>query len=76
MKVRTSITLSEDIVAVLEERAEREEDRSELIEIALRQFLTPTTREEDSARDLEIIERRANDLNREAEDVLEYQILP
>ncbi|HVS00774.1 MAG TPA: ribbon-helix-helix protein, CopG family [Thermoanaerobaculia bacterium] len=76
MKVRTSVTLSEDIVAALEERAERGEDRSELIEVALRRFLTPTSRAEDGARDLEIIERRADDLNREAEDVLEYQILP
>jgi len=33
-------------------------------------------REEQNARDLEILNRRADALNKEAAEVLEYQVLP
>ena len=76
MKVKTSITLSRDLLEVIDARAGREQSRSEFIEAALRAFLDQTRREERHARDLDILNRHAGRLNREAADVLTYQVIP
>ena len=76
MKVKTSITLSRDVLEVIDARAGRERSRSEFIEAALRAFLDQTRRDERSARDLDILNRQARRLNREAADVLTYQVIP
>jgi len=73
MKVKTSITLSEDLVEVVDRLAGKSTNRSEFIEMALRAFIAQKQREEQHARDLKIINRRAHHLNREAEDVAAYQ---
>ena len=52
----------------------RYRNRSELMEAALRAYLARITRQEKKAKDLEIINRRAADLNEEALDVLDYQV--
>jgi len=49
-------------------------DRSGFIEAALRVYIVQLVRHNQSARDLEIINRRADDLNEEALDVLDYQV--
>ena len=46
----------------------------DFIDQAVRSFLVQRRREEQNARDLEIINQRAENLNREAEDVLTYQV--
>ena len=46
--------------------------RSDFIETAVWAFIAQLIRDEQNARDLEIINRRARSLNREARDVLEY----
>ncbi len=75
MKVKTSITLSEDLLAVVDERAKwSKKSRSDFIEDAVRAFLVPAAREERNARDLEILNQHAGRLAREALDVLEYQV--
>ncbi len=74
MKVKTSITLSEDLVKAIDERAKQHKNRSDFIEAAVRAFIGQMIREEQNARDLEIINRRADHLNKEAADVLAYQI--
>jgi metal-responsive CopG/Arc/MetJ family transcriptional regulator len=74
MKVKTSITLSEDLLKAIDERATRHKNRSDFIETAVRAFIAQTIRDEQNTRDLEIINRRADHLNKEAEDVLAYQI--
>ena len=76
MKVKTSITLSPDLLEAIDAQAGRERTRSEFIEAALRAFLTQTRRHERNARDLDILNRRADRLNREAADVLTYQVIP
>lgn len=76
MKVKTSITLSSDLVAAIDARAERGRGRSEFIECAVRAFLDRERREEQKARDIDILNRRAERLNREAADVLGYQVIP
>jgi predicted transcriptional regulator len=73
MKVRTSITLSEELLKAIDERAaQRRETRFTFIEAALRVSVKRQTREGHDTRDLEIINERADFLNREARDVLEY----
>ncbi|MBI1735773.1 MAG: ribbon-helix-helix protein, CopG family [Candidatus Rokubacteria bacterium] len=76
MKVKTSITLSRDLLEEIDARAGAGASRSEFIEEALRTFLAQARREERSARDIEILNRRADALNREALDVLAYQVIP
>jgi metal-responsive CopG/Arc/MetJ family transcriptional regulator len=73
MKVETTITLSEEIVEAVDHIAGASGSRSEVIETALRRYLSQTRRDEQNRRDLEIINRRADWLNREAEDVLAFQ---
>ena len=72
MKVKTSITLSEDLVKILGRYAA--DNRSEFIEKALRSFIAQLARNEKTARDIRIINDKAETLNAEAEDVLAYQV--
>jgi len=77
MKVKTSIALSEELLKAVDKRTRKHKTtRSELIEAAVRAFMQQLAREEQNARDLDIINRRADSLNKEAADVLEYQVLP
>jgi len=76
MKVKTSITLSEDLLKVIDVCAKQRKNRSDFIEAAVRAFIGQMMREEQNARDLEIINRRADHLNKEAVDVLAYQSVP
>ena len=73
-KVKTSITLSEDLVLQLDELVSEHGSRSAVLEEALREFLDHRKRRERNARDLRILNANADSLNREAEDVLEYQV--
>ncbi|MBN1889408.1 MAG: ribbon-helix-helix protein, CopG family [Thermoflexales bacterium] len=74
MKVKTSITLSEDLLKAIDQRARSDRTRSEFIEMALWAFITQMIRNEQNARDLEIINQQAERLNQEAADVLAYQV--
>ncbi len=76
MKVKTSITLSRELLQAVDARTGRGRSRSEFIEAALQAFLDKSMRDERGARDLEILNRRATRLNREAVDVLAYQVIP
>ncbi len=72
MKVKTSITLSENLIKALNRYAA--DNRSEFIEKALRSFLAQLARNKKNARDVSIINEQADVLNSEAEDVLSYQV--
>ena len=75
MKVKTSITLSADLLKLVDKRARQfKKNRSDFIEAAVWAFIGQMIRGEQNAKDLEIINRRAEALNREAADVLEYHI--
>jgi len=76
MKVKTSITLSRELLQAVDARTGRGQSRSEFIEAALQAFLDKSMRDERAVRDLEILNRRATRLNREAVDVLAYQVIP
>ena len=56
------------------EFSEEYKNRSEFIEEAIRTFIKQLIRKEQDARDLEIINHHADYLNREAADVLAYQV--
>lgn len=73
MKEKTSITLSKEILAGIDRNAGSRQSRSAFIEAVLAEHLRARARAERDARDLEIINRNAERLNREALDVLEYQ---
>jgi metal-responsive CopG/Arc/MetJ family transcriptional regulator len=76
MKIKTSITLSEDILAAIDKRSGQFKNRSDFIEAAIRAYIDRLLRAEQDARDLAIINRQADRLNQEAVDVLAYQIIP
>ncbi len=74
MKVKTSITLSEDLLKSINEYAKEYNNRSEFIEEAVRVFIRQLIRRQQDAKDLGIINRLADHLNQEAMDVLTYQV--
>jgi len=74
MKVKTSVTLSEDVLEAVEQHEGSYRSRSELIEAAIRAFIAEKKRAEQNAHDLAIIDERADALNEEAGDVLAYQV--
>jgi metal-responsive CopG/Arc/MetJ family transcriptional regulator len=75
MKIKTSITVSQELLVDIDARASQSQrNRSDFIETALRIFIQQLEREERNAKDLEIINRRADYLNREAAEALTYQI--
>ena len=74
MKVKTSITLSEDLLKEVDRLAGAHKNRSDFIEKALRAAVREVERKRQDARDLEILNRNADALNREAEDVLDFQV--
>ena len=69
MKVKTSVTLSEDVLAAVDELVGTR-SRSEFIEAALRRAIAEQRRQQQAERDLAIINRVADRLNAEADDVL------
>lgn len=73
MKLKTSITLSEDVLKTLRRASRKGESRSETIERLLREGLAARARQAADERDLALINRHADRLNAEAEDVLDYQ---
>jgi metal-responsive CopG/Arc/MetJ family transcriptional regulator len=75
MKTKTSITLSADILELMDRQAGTK-SRSEFIETALWAYVSELARRERDAGDLMILNRDADLLNEEAIDVLAYQTLP
>ena len=74
MKVKTSITLSEELLRAIDRHQHDYNSRSEFLEAAARSFLVRLVRRKIERRDLEIINRHADELNAEADDVLAYQV--
>ncbi|MFW6139512.1 MAG: ribbon-helix-helix domain-containing protein [Spirochaetota bacterium] len=74
MKNKTSITLSTEILREIDEIIANESNRSAFIEKALRNYLNHLKKEKRNNKDLRIINTNASRLNKEAEDVLTYQV--
>ncbi len=73
MRVKTSITLPDDLLKIIDQV---DSNRSAFIERASRAYLARLRKARREARDAEIIKANAGRLNEEAMDVLEYQGLP
>jgi metal-responsive CopG/Arc/MetJ family transcriptional regulator len=73
MKEKTSITLSREVLAGIDRITGSKQSRSAFIERILSQYLRRQARERVEARDLELLNQAADELNAEVEDVLRYQ---
>jgi len=74
MKVKASVTISEETLAAVDKLAPKIGGRSRLFELALREFLARRQRAARDAREIELLNRHAEDLNRETLEVLEFQV--
>ena len=74
MKIKTSITLSNDILEAIDQHMGAYRSRSEFLETAARIFIEQLKKKEAEQRDLDIINQNSDTLNHEAEDVLGYQV--
>lgn len=74
MKVKTSVTLSNELIQAIDQYGQPYKNRSEFIEAAIWAFINQIIRDQQNARDIEIINRNADRLNAEAMDVLAYQV--
>jgi metal-responsive CopG/Arc/MetJ family transcriptional regulator len=76
MKVKTSITLSKELLQEIDARIETQQrSRSEFIEEAVRAFLAGADRAALQAREAALLRTHAAALNAEMADILEYQVL-
>lgn len=73
VRVKTSITLPKTLLTRLDSA---DKNRSAILERAAVEYLARLEKEARDRRDIEIIERNADSLNREALDTLEYQQRP
>jgi predicted transcriptional regulator len=76
MKVKTSITLSQVAVRALDRLAGREGNRSAVAERAILEYATRHARTERNEKDRELLDRHAEALNRELEELLAFQAEP
>ena len=74
MKVKTSVLLPKDLLQSVDHYSATYASRSAFIEHALRVFLAQLAHDEQNARDLDILNQYADELNQEALDALTYQI--
>ena len=73
MKAKTSLTLSEDLLASIDKLAGPKVSRSAYIEQILREFVNRRAQARKEARDVAAINRHAAQLNVEMSDVLSFQ---
>jgi hypothetical protein len=71
--IQTNLSLPDDLAAELRRRAPRPVDQAECVAAALRAWFESHP---DGSSDRELIDAHADELNREAADVLEYQAWP
>jgi metal-responsive CopG/Arc/MetJ family transcriptional regulator len=74
MKSKTSLTLSEDLVASIDKLAGPKASRSAYIEQILREFVDRRVRARKGAREVAAINRHAAELNSEMNDALSFQV--
>jgi metal-responsive CopG/Arc/MetJ family transcriptional regulator len=74
MKVKTSITLSQELLRTIDTMVDVSQNRSQFLETAAWEYIDKLRRAQLNQRDLEIINQRADYLNSEVADVLAYQV--
>jgi metal-responsive CopG/Arc/MetJ family transcriptional regulator len=73
MKAKTSLTLSEDLIASIDKMAGPKISRSAYIEQILREFVNRRAQARKDAREVAAINRHAAQLNAEMSDALTFQ---
>lgn len=73
MKVRTSVTLPEDLLVKIDRLTNKKQTRSAVIETALRDYVAKSTPKRLNQKDIDIINRNAELLNKQVEETLEFQ---
>lgn len=73
MKIKTSVTLDEQVVKAIDKMATGGMSRSQILEDAAKIYLAARARMAREQRDRRILDEAADALNREMEDVLTYQ---
>ena len=73
MKLKTSLTLSEDLLAKVDRLAGPKVSRSAFIERVLRDFVEGRAQARREAREVAAINRHASKLNAEMKDALSFQ---
>jgi metal-responsive CopG/Arc/MetJ family transcriptional regulator len=73
MKIKTSVTLSNEVLKAIDRLSKRGESRSSTIERLLADSLARRERRALDDRDRAILDRHADALNAEMEEVLDYQ---
>ncbi len=73
MKRKTSITLDAELMKNIEEEFGAKINKSLFIEEAVKEYVARRVSRKRDLADLEILNRKAVKLNKEAEDVLSYQ---
>ncbi len=74
MKVKTSVSLSDELIKAIDQYGQSYKNRSDFVEAAIWSFIKQIIRDQQNVRDIEIINRNADRLNAEALDVLAYQV--
>ncbi|MCK4764468.1 MAG: hypothetical protein KAW12_19870 [Candidatus Aminicenantes bacterium] len=74
MKVKTSITLSEGLLNEIDRMLEYSGNRSLFIEEAIKDYIERNKRDARDRIDLELINNSFDELNKEAGEVLAYQV--
>jgi len=75
-KKKTSITLSREVLHGIDRNAGSKQSRSAFIEFVLTRYLIEQARTARDAREIQLINQHADELNAEVEDVLRYQTFP
>ncbi len=75
MKMKTSITISNELLLEIDSLLQGKGNRSNLIEKAVREYIDRQKRAVRDNSDIERINKACDDLNKEAIDVLKYQVL-
>jgi metal-responsive CopG/Arc/MetJ family transcriptional regulator len=73
MKLKTSVTLSEDVMKTIDRLARKGESRSAIVERLVRESLAARAKQAAADRDRARLDDHAAALNAEVEDVLRYQ---
>jgi metal-responsive CopG/Arc/MetJ family transcriptional regulator len=73
MKVKTSLTLSEDLIAKIDKLAGSKVSRSSYVDQILRDFVDGVAQTRRDAREIAAINRHAAQLNAEMSDALSFQ---
>jgi predicted transcriptional regulator len=76
MKVKTSVTLSEETLRAVDKLAGKGGSRSRIIEQAILELVARRERARRDRRELELLNESADELSEEMADVLAYQVEP